>query len=110
MFPIKKIFPLAGFVLFFLKKLVHANLVIARDLLTPGLLIHPDYIKIKLEVRTDFQILLLTNLISMTPGSLVVDVAEDKAEIIVHSMYASDQRKVTEEVNEFQKRIRNIFD
>ncbi len=107
---IKKPFQFIGFVLFFLKKLVEANLFIAKDLLSPGLLIQPDYINVKVLLDRDYQILLLANLISMTPGSLVVDVAPNRKEILVHSMYASDKSKVIEEIDEFQVKIKQLFE
>ncbi|NLD38070.1 MAG: Na+/H+ antiporter subunit E [Desulfatiglans sp.] len=106
---IKKPFQLIGLALFFLKKLVEANLFIAKDLLTPGLLIHPDYINVRLMLSRDYQILLLANLISMTPGSLAVDVTPDRKEILVHSMYASDKLKVIQEIDEFQIKIKRLF-
>jgi multicomponent Na+:H+ antiporter subunit E len=107
---VKKPFLLIAFVLFFLRKLVEANLFIARDLLTPGLLIHPAYIHVPVILNRDYQILLLANLISMTPGSLVVDVVEDRKFLIVHSMYAADHEKVLEEIDEFQIKIKNLFE
>lgn len=109
MYLIKKIVHIIGFVLFFLRKLIEANLFIARDLLTPGLRIHPEYVRVKLTLGSDFQILLLSNLVSMTPGSLVVDVSSDRSELLVHSMYAADQQKVVDEVDEFQLKIKNLF-
>jgi multicomponent Na+:H+ antiporter subunit E len=106
---IKKPFLFIAFALFFLRKLVEANLFIAKDLLTPGLLIHPAYLHVPVILNRDYQILLLTNLISMTPGSLMVDVVEDRKIIIVHSMYAADPEKVIAEINVFQIKIKNLF-
>lgn len=94
---------------FFLRKLVEANIFIAKDLLTPGLRIYPGYVSVPVFLKSDFQILLLTNLISMTPGSLVVDVAADRKVILVHSMYAEDKELVLQEVNEFQIKINKLF-
>jgi multicomponent Na+:H+ antiporter subunit E len=106
---IKKPFQFLAFAGFFLRKLVEANLFIARDLLTPKLLIYPEYVKVPIILDRDYQILLLANLISMTPGSLVVDVAASRQEILVHSMYARDKEKVRAEVDEFQVKIKNLF-
>lgn len=110
MWLVKKPFLFIIFTGFFLRKLVVANLFIARDLLTPGLLIHPAYVRVPVFLTRDFQILLLANLVSMTPGSLVVDVAADRKEILVHSMYAQDESQVIAEVNEFQNRISKLFE
>lgn len=109
MWLIKKPFLFLAFAGFFLRKLVEANLFIARDLLTPKLMIYPGYVKVPVTLERDYQILLLANLISMTPGSLVVDVGADRKEILIHSMYARDKEKVREEVDEFQIKIKNLF-
>ncbi|MCW0482808.1 Na+/H+ antiporter subunit E [Gaoshiqia sediminis] len=94
---------------FFLRKLVAANLFIAYDLITPGLKIKPALFSVPLILRSDLQILLLVNLISMTPGSLAVDVEPNKKAILIHSMYTEDLDKSIAEVNEFQERIKNLF-
>ena len=99
----------AAFAFFFLRKLVEANLFIAGDLITPGLKIKPEFLTVPLLLKSNIQILLLVNLISMTPGSLAVEVAADRKTILIHSMYAADPDKVIDEVNEFQQRIKNLF-
>ncbi|MGD9929482.1 MAG: Na+/H+ antiporter subunit E [Mangrovibacterium sp.] len=97
-----------AFVVFFLRKLVAANLFIAYDLITPGLKIKPALFSVPLILSSDLQILLLVNLISMTPGSLAVDIDPNKTSILVHSMYAEDLQKSIAEVNEFQERIKKL--
>ena len=43
-----------------------------------------------LTVRSDEGILLVTNLISLTPGTLSLDVSEDRKTLTIHAMFASD--------------------
>jgi len=99
---------LIALVFFFLRKLVMANLHIAYDLITPGLSIKPGFFSVPLILKSDLQILLLVNLISMTPGSLAVDIDSEKISILVHSMYIEDLQQSISEVNEFQKRIKKL--
>jgi multicomponent Na+:H+ antiporter subunit E len=57
---------------------------------TPASRAHPGIVAVPLEARTDTEIAVLANLITMTPGSLAVDVADDRSVIFVHSMFAED--------------------
>lgn len=100
---------LIAFAIFFLRKLVAANVFIAYDLVTPGLKIKPGLFSVPLILHSDLQILLLVNLISMTPGSLAVDLGPNKKSILIHSMYAEDLPQAIAEVNEFQERIKRLF-
>ena len=43
-----------------------------------------------LDAKTDAGILLVTNLISLTPGTLSIDVSEDRKTLKVHAMFADD--------------------
>src|SRR5687767_13315192 len=54
---------------FFLWELLLANLRLAYDVLTPGYHLRPGVVAIPIEVRTDTEITLLANMITLTPGS-----------------------------------------
>lgn len=93
---------------FFGKELMKANFKVARDVLTPGHQMNPGIIVFPLKASTEFEITLLANLISLTPGSLTIDVSEDRKLLYFHAMYVDndDMEKVKEEVrNGFEKRI-----
>ncbi len=45
---------------------------------------------VPLEVSSDAEIILLTSLISMTPGSLCLDVSSDRRVLYVHVMFLDD--------------------
>jgi multicomponent Na+:H+ antiporter subunit E len=50
----------------------------------------PGIIALPLDVKTDLEITLLANLITMTPGTLSIDTSEDKKVLYVHAMYLDD--------------------
>ena len=66
----------------FYKALVIANFDMARRVITPSLPIDPDIITVKTQLKSDLGRLLLANSITLTPGTLSVDVEGD--EILVH--------------------------
>ena len=92
-----------GFVLYFLSELLKANIRVAMDIVTPKNYMMPGLIRIPLEAKTDVEISLLANIISLTPGSLCVDVSEDKKTMYVHAMYVED-------ADEFRREIKNGFE
>ena len=83
----KRIQRTAGFAAFYIRELVLANLRVASDVLTPNPRIRPGVLAIPLEANTDAEITLLANLITLTPGSVSLDLSEDKRVLYVHSMY-----------------------
>jgi multicomponent Na+:H+ antiporter subunit E len=50
----------------------------------------PAIIAIPLDARTDLEITLLSNLIALTPGSLGLDVSDDRSVLYVHGMFVDD--------------------
>ena len=47
----------------------------------------PGVVAIPLDARTDAEIALLANLITLTPGSVSLDLSEDRRVLYVHAMY-----------------------
>jgi multicomponent Na+:H+ antiporter subunit E len=76
-----------AFVIFFLKELVVANLKVAYDILTPNYRMQPTVIALPLDVTTDMEITLLAGIITLTPGSLSLDVRSDRKMLYVHTLY-----------------------
>jgi multicomponent Na+:H+ antiporter subunit E len=80
----------AVLVLVFVRELIEANLRLAYDVLTPTHHMRPAIVAIPLDVRTDFEITLLANLITLTPGTLALHVSADRSVLYIHSVYTPD--------------------
>lgn len=61
--------------------LVRANLDMARRVLTPSLPIRPTIVRVSTSLRSDLGRLVLANSITLTPGTLTVDVQDDALEV-----------------------------
>jgi multicomponent Na+:H+ antiporter subunit E len=75
------------FAIFYIKQLILSNLRVAYDVITPTHYMQPGVIDVPLDARTDAEITLLANLITLTPGTLSLDVADDRRTLYVHCMY-----------------------
>lgn len=74
-------------IFFFLKELFLSSIRVAIDVLKPSFKMKSGIVAIPLDVKTDFEITFLANMISLTPGTLSLDVSDDKKTLFIHSMY-----------------------
>lgn len=99
-----------AFIFFFLYELLKANLQVAYDVITPKFYMKPGIIAIPLEAKTDLEITLLANLISLTPGTLSLDVSDDRKVLYVHAMYIYDKEEFIYKIKTgFEKRLLKIL-
>lgn len=75
------------FFLFYLGQMLLSNLRVAYDVVTPRHHMKPGVIAVPLDVETDAEITLLANLITLTPGTLSLDLSSDRRVLYVHAMY-----------------------
>ncbi|MER7456562.1 Na+/H+ antiporter subunit E [Micromonospora sp. NPDC126480] len=93
------------FLTWFAGRLVVANLVVAREILTPGSGLHPAIVRVPLRTRTDTEIALVTLCVTLTPGTLTLAVRRDPPVMWVHGMYASDASAFRDTMAELEGRL-----
>jgi len=91
--------------LVFLYELVMSALRVARDVLRPGFNFQPGIIAYPLTTQDDVQITLLANLITLTPGTLSVDVSSDKTTLYIHAMHAHDPEGLKRDIRDGFERL-----
>ncbi|MCM2442699.1 Na+/H+ antiporter subunit E [Agrobacterium vitis] len=96
--------------LLFLSELAKSAWKVTIMVLSPGLDIKPGIFAFPLSVERDFEITLLANLITLTPGTLSVDVSEDRKILYVHALDCSDPDAARRDIAEgFERKIREAF-
>lgn len=99
-----------GLFFFFLYELVAANIQVAYYVVFGKEKMKPGIVKVPLEAETDMEITLLANLISLTPGSLTLDVSNDRKVIYIHAMHISDKESYVRGIkNGFERRLLEIL-
>jgi multicomponent Na+:H+ antiporter subunit E len=86
------------FIAFFFVELLLSSLQIAYDSLTPRLRATPRIIAVPLDAATETEITLLANFLTLTPGTLSLDISADRRTLYVHAMYARDRQTFLTEV------------
>lgn len=92
---------------FFVKELFVSSIRVAIEVLTPGYDMKAGIIAVPLHIRSDLGITLFANLISLTPGTLSLDVSEDGKMLYIHNMYIdqSVERSVNDLKDSLEWRI-----
>lgn len=99
-------YKLISFLLYFFGELLKANMRVARDIITPKHYMNPGLIRLPLDVRSDIEITLLASVISLTPGTLSIDVSADKKTLYIHAMYVSNADDFRRGIKEgFERRL-----
>jgi multicomponent Na+:H+ antiporter subunit E len=97
--------------IYFLWELILANFRVAYDVLRPVRYLSPGVVAIPLDLDTDVQITALSNLITLTPGTIGLDVSDDRKVLYIHAMHVRDAERVRRAIKEgFERPIREIFE
>lgn len=78
----------------FIKELILSALSVAWLVIQPKPRLRPGIVAYPLTLTTDAQITLLANMITLTPGTLSVDVSADKKTLFVHAIDIESREKL----------------
>jgi multicomponent Na+:H+ antiporter subunit E len=97
------------FISYFLWELIQANVRVAYSVLAPFDSMRPGVVAIPLDIKSDLQITLLANLITLTPGTLSLDVSDDRRVLYVHAMHVHDLEQFKKTIKEgFERKVREV--
>ncbi|HSI93409.1 MAG TPA: Na+/H+ antiporter subunit E [Jiangellaceae bacterium] len=96
---------LLAFAVYYVRVLVRANIVVAWEVITPGDQLAPGVVTVPLRSRGWFEITSISNLISLTPGTLTVGVRGDPPLLVVHGMHAADPEAFRAELLDLERRM-----
>jgi multicomponent Na+:H+ antiporter subunit E len=106
----QRVWRVIAFIFFFIWELFLANLRVAYDVITPSHYMRPGIITIPLTAKTDTEITLLANLISLTPGTLSLDISEDREVLYIHAMFVDDPDELRHEIKAgFERRVLEVL-
>lgn len=99
-----------GLIGFFARELLVSNLRVVWDVITPQHISRPGIIGVPLEARTDLEIMLVANLISLTPGTLSLDLSADRRTLYVHVMFLDDIAATRRQITDgLEKRVLEVL-
>ena len=94
----------------FLGALIKANLDVAKRVISPKLPINPGIVSFKTKLTNDFAKMVLANSITLTPGTLTIDVVDDTFYIHWIDVTTNDNEQIYKEIAEpFEKILLKIY-
>jgi multicomponent Na+:H+ antiporter subunit E len=108
---VRRVRRLASLALLFLYELVMSAVRVFKLVLTPDLSkLQPGFVAFPLTVDRDFEIALLANLITLTPGTLSVDVSDNRRTLYIHAIHVPDPEAMKADIaTGFERKIMEAF-
>lgn len=108
---VRRVSRITSLALLFLYELFMSAIRVFKLVLTPDLTkLEPGFIAYPLTVDRDFEISLLANLITLTPGTLSVDVSDDRRTLYVHAIHVPDPDELRADISTgFERKIMEAF-
>lgn len=100
-----------SYVLLVLHDIVVANLRVARLVLGPVKRLRPRLVEVPLDVREPAVASALAATVTLTPGTVSVDLDLDRGVLLVHALDAADDASVRDEIkSRYEARLKEIFE
>lgn len=96
------------FVARFVIDLLVANLQVAAAVLAPKFDVHPGIVAVPTQLR-GMRLVLLANYVTLTPGTISVDVSSDGSILYVHALDLPSPDELRADVGEVERRILEVF-
>lgn len=101
---------IVGFVFYYLGEFLMASLRVTADALRRHPRMRPGIVAIPLDCKTDGEINLLANAVTLTPGGISLEVSSDKKTLYMYDMYFDPKKdKVTEVKEGLERRVLEVM-
>lgn len=108
-FYLKRIFKIIKLSFIFFRELILSNIDIVRLIYKRNPDIEPGIFAMPTELKTNWEISLLANLITLTPGTLSVAISDDNSVIFIHAMHIDEVDAAIYDIkNTFEKAIMEV--
>jgi multicomponent Na+:H+ antiporter subunit E len=102
-FYIRQLWDIIFLLLIFLREIIKSCFLVMRLVFTPGHKMRSILITYETELTTPWQVILLSNMITISPGSFVIDISPDNKVLLIHVFDSPDAET-------FQRGIRTHFE
>ncbi len=97
--------------LFFLYDVLRANLRMAATILSPRMRLKPAVVAVPLILKSEAAITLLANMMTLTPGTLSLDISTDRQRLYLHTVWLEDADDFRRQLVEgYERRLKELFE
>ena len=100
-----RLWHIVWFHVYLLWQIVRSSMVVGADILTPGSRMSAGFIEVPLRCRSRFEIMMMANMITLTPGTVTVGVHEASSTLWVHALYVSSPDELRAGIRAMEDRL-----
>lgn len=106
-----KVWRVIAFIGYFALEVVKANLRLMRIVLSPNPKMQPAIVRVPVQLKSDIALTVLANILTLTPGTLSLDISEQRDAIFVHVIDTESPEALRHEIqNGFERRLKEILE
>jgi multicomponent Na+:H+ antiporter subunit E len=103
------LFAVFKLILVFLRELISSSVLVVRQVIRPKINVTPGIFKVKTDLKGDWEVSLISMLLTLTPGSVVMEVSPDGKTLYVHAMdIPESSNAVLKSTQAFEKAIKDV--
>lgn len=95
------------YVIWLIYQIFVSGIDVTKRVLKLNMPINPGIIKCKLTLKSDFSLTVLANSITLTPGTMTMDIVND--EIFIHCLAIEDEQKLIDSEDDFEDHIKKML-
>ncbi|WJY27143.1 MULTISPECIES: Na+/H+ antiporter subunit E [Sporosarcina] len=108
-FYLRRVYAAVKLLFIFISELVQSSAIVLRQILSPRLKIEPGVFKYETVLRSDVEITMLSMLLTLTPGSVVMEVTPGSEALYIHAMDVQESRDgLIKQLRNFEKAIMEV--
>lgn len=108
-FYLKRIFATVKFLIVVMRELISSSVFVIRLVLNPRIIFVPGIFKLETVLESDWEVTILSLLITLTPGSVVLQVSPDGKTLYIHAMdMPSVTSTVIKSIHAFEEAIMGV--
>ena len=108
-FYLVRIYRIIMLIITFLTELIKANFGVLKIILKPRIENKPGFFVYETELERDWQLVLLSNLITLTPGTVVLGISDDRKKIYIHSIdFSTKEEEIQNIKSSLEKVVRKV--
>jgi multicomponent K+:H+ antiporter subunit E len=90
--------------------IVTANLLVARQVLGPPAALRPAFLEVPLDIADPFVATILGSIVSLTPGTVSVEIERRRRVLLVHALHVEDEAEAIAAIKtRYEAPLRRIF-
>ena len=108
-FYLRKVLKIGYLMLIFIKELISSSFSVMKQVLTPNLKIRPGIFTYQTSLKGEWEVTALALLLTLTPGSVVMEVSESGDVFYIHAMdIEGSKESVIRSIDKFEKAIMEV--